>query len=99
MENVPLKPKSRHSERRLMQIERVLRIADIISSRHFGITADDLRRELEEAGDRVCQRTIARYMRLFVDLGFASREEICPHGVRLIRYRFVRQLPRTLKGA
>lgn len=99
MENVPSKLKSRHSERRLLQIARVLRIADIVASRHFGITADDLHRELREAGDSVCPRTIFRYLRMFVDLGYVSREEIYPCGVRLIRYRTVRQLPQTFKGA
>jgi Fe2+ or Zn2+ uptake regulation protein len=89
----------KHSERRMRQIGWLLQMAEIISSRHFGITLDELRREMDEAGEAVCARTVYRYVGLLVDLGYVQREEVYLMDRRAIRYRFTRKLPRTLVGA
>jgi hypothetical protein len=89
----------RHTQRRMIQVERILRMADLISRKHFGITTEDLRRELEEAGDSVCSRTITRYLSLFTDLGHVSREVVYVNGARVTRYRSMKKLPRTITGA
>lgn len=99
MGRIPENVSGRHSEQRMRQVVRTLLMAEIISSRHFGITASDLRSEMQESGDPVCMRTVFRYVDLLVALGYVMREEIYLAGKRTIRYRRAKTLPRTLAGA
>lgn len=88
----------RHLERKMIYVERVLRIAEIVASKYYGASIDDIRRELNEAGDPLCKRTIIRYMNLFMNLGYVSRESVCIEGQRSIRYRSARKLPKVITG-
>jgi hypothetical protein len=99
MEMITSKTDLRHLERRMIYVERVLRIAEIVASKYYGASIDDIRRELDEAGDPLSKRTILRYMSLFTDFGYVSCESVRVEGRRAIRYRSVKKLPKVITGA
>lgn len=82
----------------MIQVERILKIAEIIANSYFGASRSDIRRELAESGDRVCDRTIFRYLKVFSDLGYIYTDVVYVHGKKTARYRSLKRIPRVLTG-
>jgi Fe2+ or Zn2+ uptake regulation protein len=82
----------------MIQVERILRIAEIIASKYFGASRADIRRELAEVGDSVCDRTVYRYLKIFEDLGYIRLEVVYIQGRQATRYRASKSLPIALTG-
>jgi hypothetical protein len=76
-------PRPRGSERRLIQLERLLRIMEIISALRYGTSLSELRESLADAGCPWCERTLRRDLNLLIDFGFVRKH--CEY--ELIRYR------------